>query len=275
MSNVKLSAVLIAMLLVALFTTGCDGVDQTCKVLGICDEPVKAAVFIEIVCDRSSGSTCTRESLLESLERVLAFVVDRPGSHVRIWMMGSTVDKTVAVAEQTIPAVKRGSERSRRAQTAKIAASARDVLLSGAATAFEAPSVRRSPIAESVTKIALADAGSLPRKLIVLTDAREVSSLGDFECGRVPGDAQFAALLRRLSLLTPGLLTGVDVTFSYVTSTSVPGRGCIVSIDRDIRVRKLWTAALRGSGAATVRIVSGPADLQDQDGADAPKEAAR
>jgi hypothetical protein len=202
-SNNKTILLVTALLAAVLLAMSCDGADQTCRSFGICDEPAKPAVFVDIICDRSLGSTCSRESLGRELDRVLAYVVARPGSRVRIWMMGATVEKTVALAEQAIPAIKRGSERSRRSQVARILGSVRDVLLSSVATAFEPPSIRRSPLVESITKVAMADASGLTRQIIAITDAREVSALADLECGRVPTDAQFATLLRRLNLLMP------------------------------------------------------------------------
>lgn len=246
-------------------TTGCKGAaSETCESLGLCDEPPKAPVNVDILCDRSLGSSCTPKTLEETLNRVLEHVADRGGSRVRLFSLGSTVEKTSMLVDHALPTAKPGSERSRKAQVSQAAAAARDVVLSAAAPSFDSPPARRSPIAESIAKVALADAPGLPRRLIVITDAREVSALGDFECNALPGEARFAALLKRMNVLYGGQLKGIDVQFAYVAVQPAQGRGCPVTIDRELRIKALWTAALKAGGAARVRISSGPADFAEE-----------
>lgn len=250
--------------------SGCEGVSagspyaDACRALGICDEPPKPPGFIDVLCDSSVGSSCDRRALERTVDAVLHHAVERPGSHVRLWVLGKNLAETVPVGEQTMPAFVRGSARGRHAQAERFVETAREFLLTAASSALEASPVRRSPLAEGMSKIGLADADQLPRTLVVLTDGREVSALGDFECGAMPSDARFLGKLRARSLLGPTLLSGAHVEFAFLQSAAIPSRGCAVEVDREVRVRALWTAALKAAGATRVHITSGPPTLNEE-----------
>lgn len=256
--------VVVILILTSMFcAAACDSpaFASSCRQIGLCEEDPKPAELLDLLCDHSVGSSCTTKTLEQTTDRVVQHISERPGSRMRVWMLGATVEKTVVVVEHAIPAAKGGSAKSQRAQAARVAATAREVLLTGIAPAFESPPVRRSPIAEAIAKVALADASGLYRRVIVITDAREVSTLGDFECRALPTNAQFAALLQRMNVLSTGQLAGIDILFAHVAGQSVPGRGCPVSVDRELRIKALWTTALRAAGASRVHISSGPPEL--------------
>src|ERR1043165_8807168 len=61
---------------------------------GATDKPQKAPVFYDELCDPSSGSTCSAETLRQTSESILREAVDRPGSVVRLWMQGRTIEGT-------------------------------------------------------------------------------------------------------------------------------------------------------------------------------------
>src|SRR5258706_14099985 len=61
---------------------------------GATDKPQKAPVFYDELCDASSGSTCSAETLRETSESVLREAGDRPGSIIRLWMQGRTIEGT-------------------------------------------------------------------------------------------------------------------------------------------------------------------------------------
>ena len=244
-------------------TPGCDvahsdALSTSCRALGFCDQAPSPPVFIDLLCDASAGSSCTRQTLERALDAVLVHVADKPGSRIRLWTLAKTVGETAAVAERTVPPATRGSARAEQAQQKRFRDAARDLLLEAADPSFSEAPARRSPLAEALSKVGLAEADGLPRVIIAITDGREVSTGLDFECGLLPSDARFLTVLRRRSLLTPGLLTRTHVEFAFAASEPIPGRGCAVQVEREVGSRALWTAALNAAGADQVRVSSGP-----------------
>src|SRR2546423_13682836 len=71
--------------------------------LGATDKPQKAPVFYDALCDPSFGSTCSAETLRETSDSVLREAVDRPGSIVRLWMQGRTIEGARLGAAATGP----------------------------------------------------------------------------------------------------------------------------------------------------------------------------
>jgi len=262
----------VAALMVCALSIGsaCDRATRTCEQVGVCDEPAKPAELVDLVCDASQWSSCNATTLPKTLDIALQRLADRPGSRIRLWFLGETAANTSIVGEQTIAPIPRGNERARKAKLAAILSTAKEMLLAGARERLEAPPVRRSPLAEAIAKIALAESGGLPRRLILVTDAREVTSDNDFECRLLPSDAQFLAALRRRSIFLPGQLAGIDVSLTYVVTSPAAGRGCPITLERDMRVRALWKSALTAANASHVRITSGPVDFADTNEPPAP-----
>ena len=201
----------------ALAMGGCDDVTAVptlsgaCKLFGVCDELPPPAEMVDILCDASIGSSCTRESLGRAMDDVLHRAAQSPGSRTRLWSLAKTVADTNAVAEKETPSESRKSSRARKGLGDKFVAASKEYFTAAIAPTFALAPIRRSPLAEAMTKIALADSGQLPRRLIVITDAREVSNLGDFECGFLPTDAGFVKKLQRRRILGPSTLKGVQV----------------------------------------------------------------
>jgi hypothetical protein len=245
---------------------------DTCEALGVCAERAQPAETIDVLCDRSVGSTCTTEAIQRTVDAALEHATKRPGSRVRVWLMADAAALTAPIVERAIARAPSGSERSRRSHVARELAAAREVLLAAGRQALEGKQPRKSPIAESIAKIALADAGGLPRRLVVITDAREMSPIADFECRRLPSPAAFLATLRGNGLLTANQLDGFDVEFAFVESAPLLHRGCPVTVAREAQIRDLWLAAIRGAGAASARISSGPPRFSDEEGAEGTSE---
>jgi hypothetical protein len=180
-----------------------------------------------------------------------------------VWTIGKEVATTVPLGEQIVPQLGHGGERARRAVRDRFITNAREHLLAASAHVFQGVPAKKSPLVESLTKVNLeADTGA-PRFLIYIGDAREVSTaVGDWECHRLPSDAAFLGLLRRGHLLEPGSLAGVSVQFAFVEGAPV-ARGCAVSVERELRIRALWTTALKSAGATDVRLTSGPPVFTD------------
>lgn len=267
----------VAMLPIVRFLSGCDvasaeSLTDSCRALGLCDEPPKPAVSVDILCDASIGSSCDQQTLGKTLDRVLSFVADREHSRVGLWTLGKNVAETERVAEQVVPAYPRGSAKAHAAHARRFQETAKAFLLAAAERGFEGPGLRRSPLAEALSKMAMSDSSELPRVFIPITDGRDVSSLGDFECLVLPSESRFLGLLKRRSLLVAGSLAGVKVEFAFVRSAGIPGRGCAVDMDREARIRRLWAVALRAAGAANVRLSSGPPIVSDESVATTEKE---
>lgn len=248
----------------------CDGTaspeaQDVWRTLGLHDEEALSPIAIDVLCDASSGSSCDRETLGSTLDVALHVAVERGGSRVRVWPLDRDVASTNPVGEQVAPEVSRTSARSRTTANERFVTGAKDFLLASIAPVLDGTPVRRSPLAEAISKIALADAGGLPRTLVVISDGREVSDLADLECARLPTEQGFRSVLAHQRVLAPASLTGIHVEFVFLTFKPIPGRGCLVNIDREVRIRGLWNAVLEGAGAASVRLSSGPPILEAND----------
>src|SRR5437879_3318548 len=80
---------------------GCVNAKAACSSLGICDKESVLPVAVDLVCDSSKGSTCTKESLAETLDAVLPVVARSSGSVLRLWVMSGTVDGAATLGTVT------------------------------------------------------------------------------------------------------------------------------------------------------------------------------
>src|ERR1700682_6219923 len=87
-----LLVILVALL--AGLSASCDWSKRTVVDMGLIDSPAPAPLVDEIVCDSSRGSTCSAATLALVLPPTLTAAASRPGSTVRLWLMGSTVERT-------------------------------------------------------------------------------------------------------------------------------------------------------------------------------------
>lgn len=255
-------------MLLCLGIAGCGkrSLASSCAAIGACDPPKPQSESVDILCDASRGSTCSRETLARTLDAILHRLAGRGGSRVRLWRLGATVGSTEVMGEATLPEVPQVHERARKARIARDTAAARELLLAAAQPLFAGKATRLSPIAESVAKLALAsDGGDMRRRIVVITDGREYGVFGDFECARLPSAARFHAILARRSVLSPAQLAGVAVAFAYLGGGTVPGRGCPMTVAREVQIRALWSFALREAGATPVTISAGEPELGDNE----------
>jgi hypothetical protein len=234
--------------------SGATSFQSVCESAGLCDEAPAPPELVDILCD--AGSACTHESARATIEAAARFLAPRSGSRLRVWMLDASVAGTRNVGELPTPTLSRRT-RSRRAQLERFVVHARSVLTLSLEPAFVRAGTHRAPIAESLAKIALADGYGLPRRIILISDAREFSSIRDLACGRLPTDVEFARALHRREVLTPGSLAHVEVTFAFAASAPVRAGRCAVSIGRERSIRALWTNALGGAGASAIRFDSG------------------
>lgn len=255
-------------LLVALAVAGCDSLTNhshaACVALGACDVPVPSPETVDILVDRSTGAPDLVTRRTQSIRVAAQFIAERPGSLLRVWLLGDDLAHTAIVRElssPTLPKTRRAREQHLGRFVRETVAEFDDALARASATS----SPRRSPIAEGITKIAaLADSRGMPRRLIVVSDGREVSTVADFECTRrLPSTSRFRAALARAHLLQAGALQNVRVEFAYVAGAPIAGRRrCEVNAERELHMRALWLDALQAAGARDVRIESGPPEVE-------------
>ena len=259
--------VVILILAVAVSVAGCGKYIETIAAWsGATDKPQPVPVTIDVLCDPSSGSTCTAETLRQEVERALRRASERPGSVVRVWMQGRNIETTRIIASATSPARRASGRRARAEAESRWIETESAALCSAAEEAMRKP-VRRSPIAEAITVVALAPppAGGT-REIVAITDALEMSDFGQFECGRLPKPEAFARSLARHGVLPPGSLRGIDVRFCHVDLGAIDGGRCAVSLARAAEIRAIWTAALTAADASHVEIRQGGLDSQTTTG---------
>jgi len=253
----------IALLVAALAIAACrNGGSSVAELLGISDKPAPHAMAIDILCDPSRGSTCTAATLRRVLPEALKHAAARPGSTVRLWIQGRDVATTCMIAEVTSTSSKRLGKRARlRYEERWVAAQMKT--LRAAAAPHLSKKQRRSPIAESITRIALTGTATrMPRLLTVITDGLEVSSLADFECGVLPTPKRFIRDLQRNDVLRAGSLKGMTVEFCDVDITPIDGNRCAVTLRRAGEITNLWSSAIRAAGAERFEIDRGDLHLQ-------------
>jgi hypothetical protein len=244
---------IIAFLLALLLLASCGNFGQTVgSWLGTRDKPSQPPIITDIVCDPSSGSTCTEVTLDNVLAVVLARAAEQPGSAVRVWLQGKDVPTTRMIGA-VVSARPRGTGRRAKATyVARWSAEARQKLLS-AMRGSAAKHWRRSPIAEALSRVALegGPAGA-EREIIVITDALEVSDFGDFECGGLPSPKKFVATLERNRVLDARSLAGVRVRFCHLDLGAIDRGRCAMTLARAEAVEALWTAAVKAAGTSEV-----------------------
>src|ERR1700741_3854740 len=155
----RLVAILLVILvaLLAGLSASCDWSKRTVVDMGLIDSPAPAPLVDELVCDGSRGSTCTEATLALVLRPALTAAASRPGSIVRLWMQGSTVERTRIVWTATSVKPQRSGRRAVQDEESRwIAKSLRDAL--SAARPSLGCHAFRSPIAETITRVSLATA---------------------------------------------------------------------------------------------------------------------
>jgi hypothetical protein len=246
-------ALLAAVVVGAFLLVGCGNFGSTVDSwLGAGDKPAQSAILTDVICDPSSGSTCTEATLDNVLAAVLAHAAERPGSSVRVWLQGKDVPTTRMIGA-VVSARPRGTgRRAKAAYVARWSADARRRLLA----AMRESAVKRwhrSPVAESLSRVALEGGPArADREIIVITDALEVSDFGDFECGVLPSPKRFVSTLERNHVLDPRSLAGVRVRFCHLDLGAIDRGRCAMTLARAEAVEALWTAAVKAAGAAEV-----------------------
>lgn len=224
--------------------------------LGITDAPILPPVAIAVVCDSTEGSPCERGSVQTLVSRAVDTAFGRPGSTVRVVVLGATPGETRHVATLTTPPAAERSARAARLARERFLATVEATLCPGLDATLTRSRPRASHIVEALDEVALARDPHLPLVILAMSDGREVSALGDFECRALPSADAFRARLAVRNLLVRGSFTGSFVTFVVGDRGPVLRRDCPVSMGRERQVQALWSGALLAAGARDVRFVA-------------------
>lgn len=237
---------------------GCDAakartLHTTLASLGVEDPPAKPPINFQVLCDRSIGSPCEHGLAMQTVERVLREATARPLSRVEVFTQGDEVAETRLIASVTIPTRTDRGERAARTAEERFLQNVRPVLCLPLGAELTRPRTRRSPILESLDKLALTRAATLPVEVFAISDLREVSSIADMECDALPSSEQLQARLRRRNVLAPGTYAPhTRVHFIVGDGGPVPRRDCPITMGRVRAIQSLFRGALTAAGALGV-----------------------
>lgn len=226
---------------------GCDS--DTLQRWGLQNETPLPPRMTDLLCDAGRGSTCNAATLGKVLDAELTAMVPRPGSVLRVWTLGEQVSETEVVVTIVSPSITRRGRQSRAQAIDDFVSASKTKILAATAPRMKAMRERRrSPIAESISRIALASAlVSMARRIVVLSDGREVG-VADLECGEL-SPIEFLAALDAHSALAPRSLNGIDIDFTYASLGVVDRGRCEATLERALKTRELWRAAFKRAGA--------------------------
>jgi hypothetical protein len=223
-----------------------------CLVLAVsCDEffpKPPEPLDVTIICDASVGSSCTVTTLSQTLDVVLARVAQSPGSRVSLVSVADVPEQSRILGTQTIPAPRRPGRKAVEAHQRRVITTAKDYFLAAADPVFREPR-RRSPLLETLARTTLTT--PVARKVIVLvSDLREQSTYGTWECGRLPDANDFVQ--HTSDLLPPGSLANTTVYLTSADVAAVDANRCPQTVARFRHILDLWTKTLEHAGARVI-----------------------
>jgi hypothetical protein len=246
--------------LILLLLVGCARMEHVAEEVGLTDPPAPPPLTVDLLCDTSPGAPANASTLTETLDVVLPQIAARPHSILRVWSMGDSVADAAVVGsvESTLP--KKSGAQARKTHEERFLTTARTYLQKAAEPLFT-NTPRRSPIAETMSKMLLSTTLGA-RHLVVITDAREVSDLGNFECGHLPTTEEWLSRLHAARVLTPGSLRSTHVYLVHVEHARIDRERCPVTMQRIAQTNDLWRAAFQAAGAASVTITNDALTLE-------------
>lgn len=247
---------LAALCAAAVVLAGCDGSStpygaRMLHSLGFSDPAPPSPQTYFIVCDASLDSTCEGGELDAQLRLVGQHLVTRPGSHLEVHLVAARAEENLVLGRLDVPPITERNARALAGRERRFLDSLRAQVCGPALRELRAARPRRSPLAETLTRVSLSTASG-ERHVVVLTDLREYSEVLDAECAELPTERAWIARLRRRSFLPPGSFANTTVHFARASAGPVSGRGCRWSVGREIALRALWRAALEAAGASAV-----------------------
>lgn len=247
-------------LITAAVLHGCSAADARSLLESIGARPAESRppVDIDALCDRTVGSTCGEHELRTEAVVVANAIADRPGSEFRLWLVTDPA-ATRPVFTLAVPEMAHGSVRQRRRERERFVTESVDAIVR-LASFEQSVETRRSPIAESLTRIA-GFPTNRERHIVLISDLRERTT-EDFECRRrLPTEQAFTRGLAARGLLLPHSLEGVRVHGAFVEARTLPAARCTTTPLREAEIARLWTSAIRAAGASFISFRPGTATL--------------
>lgn len=220
------------------------------RAVGLAEAPPPPAITADIVCDPTKNSTCTEESLDATVGSTLDALADRPGSELRIFVLGPDLASTKLAVTVRVEGLKRGNANAARATKARFIDASRAYVAKVMQPYLAAPAKGGSPIAEGLTAVAMTEARTEERVICLISDGRQVSAIGgDMECDDPLATPKgFVKALQRERVLPPNSLAGIRVFFTCMTVTPTERKGCAETLERRALMRDLWTEAIDAAG---------------------------
>lgn len=249
--------------LLELLAPGCErastSMSGTLERVGLADAPTPEAAEYVLLCDRTA-TPCGAGALGPLLRGLGREMASRPGASLSLWMQGESPAQTRLLGTVHPEPLRAGaSDRARQRAVERTVEEVEGTLCRRLDAALAAPPPRRSPILESVAKVALSRRRDLPLRLYVLSDLRQHSPLGDWECAsRLPTVSQFLTVVDRQALLATDALSRAEVIFVVGDRRPPAHARCEVSVARERHVQNLLGEALRHAGATRVEFLAEP-----------------
>ena len=246
---------------------GCDTLHEICLEAEFCDAPIPDPVLVDLVCDRTPGSTCNNQSLEQNLNQILSFIAKRPQSELRVWVLGTKVSDTVMVRSYTSTSPAKTGSKALSSHEKNFLVTTKADIISNISNTVKSSGKTRSPLIEGLSKVTMSgNSGGFPRIVILVSDGREFSKISDFECAKkLPSEKELLEKLGKKNLLKPDSLKGSQVFFSFINSSAIQGRKKCpdVTIYREQKIQDLWRGALTRAGATQVTFETGAVKLNN------------
>lgn len=241
---------LLTFLAICSATTACNGFARACEGVGVCDPPPLSTIDAAVLIDASPGSSGNAESLTATVERVARAVAPRPGSRLTVWWLGASLEDTRPLAPPVlVPPFVGGAKRALGEQDRFVRETVAHVRTAAQARLAQRPPMR-TPLAAGLTQVAQAAHSDLDERLVVVVSDLRETVVASFECGLLPSLEHWHTLLAKEGALPQNSFQGARVFFAYAVQAPIPR--CPVDLNRQQRLRQLWSVALKGAGAREV-----------------------
>lgn len=253
----------VALMILSLVLSSCQGdLRELCTWVGICDPIPAPPETISVLCDYSTGATCSSSTLDSTIAFAVTHILQKPGSRIELWMLGGDIASTQSVANFVIgKSPKNGVHAIQRFQEKQLD-SARVFFLRKADDFLRSGAPLQSPLAAGIGKISLNTVTTSEAwHVVVISDALEYGEGWDFECNP-PLDQRFTKAIQDRGFFTATSLSKASVGFAFVTLGRIDGNRCVVEMERVRRIRNLWTSALSAAGAQKVSFSAGLPQLE-------------
>jgi hypothetical protein len=223
-----------------------------CERLGICREGSRSEQ-IDVYFDPAPDSTATKANLSVVLSQVLERAEKHPASIVRLFGRTQAGSGPMPLGEAVSPA-RLGFRSAQNTAQSAWTNSTREMLMTKASPAFQAPPMEPYSLAWAIRSVALRDDGSKrPRHLVIVADGLDPEAFGTALCGAVfLTDERLTEQAPGREILTPRLLDGMRVHLAFFEPRRA---GCAGTSDARYSVAAaIWGSLLWRAGAVETLI---------------------